>query len=207
MTDCGETDLTTASPAVNAMSSSPSFKRFRMEIDLRRTLPRAELPPGYVWAGWHASLCEEHAAAKYSSFQGEPDSELFFCLSHLEGCRSLMTDIATHPSFIPQATWLIRFVANEFTGPIPVGTIQGLLGSRYCGAIQNIGVCPLHRGAGLGRGLMLKSLAGFQATGMRRVSLEVTADNVRAVGLYHSLGFKTIKSSYRAAPQPVTCTG
>ncbi len=178
------------------------FKRFRMEIDLRRTLPRAELPKGYVWSGWHPSLCEQHAEAKYHSFNGEPDTELFPCLGVLDGCRNLMHDIAHHPSFVPQATWLIRFVANEFTGPIPVGTVQGLQSTRHAGAIQNIGICRLHRGAGLGRALLLKSLAGFQAVGIQRVALEVTADNQRAIQLYHSLGFKTVKTSYRSLETP-----
>ena len=173
------------------------FKRFRMEIDLRRSLPRAELPTGYVWSGWHPSLCEQHATAKYHSFNGELDTELFPCLGVLDGCRNLMQEIAKHPSFLPQVTWLVRFVANEFTGPIPVGTVQGLQSTRQSGAIQNIGVCRLHRGAGLGRALMLKSLSGFQASGIHRVSLEVTAGNERAIQLYHSLGFKTIKTSYR----------
>ncbi len=173
------------------------FKRFRMEIDLRRSMPRAELPPGYVWSGWHKSLCEQHATAKYHSFNGELDTELFPCLGILDGCRNLMQEIAQHPSFLPQATWLIRFVGNDFTGPIPVGTVQGLQSTRHAGAIQNIGVCRLHRGAGLGRALLLKSLSGFQANGIQRVALEVTAENARAVQLYQSLGFKTIKTSYR----------
>lgn len=175
------------------------FKRFRMEVDLRRSMPRAELPKGYVWSGWHTSLCEQHATAKFHSFQGERDTELFPCLGVLDGCRDLMKEIAQHPSFVPQATWLIRFVANEFTGPIPVATVQGLQSTRYFGAIQNIGVCRLHRGAGLGRALLLKSLAGFQAAGMQRVSLEVTAENTPAVNLYQSVGFKVVKTSYRPA--------
>lgn len=175
------------------------FKRFRMEVDLRRSMPRAELPKGYVWSGWHPSLSEQHATAKFHSFQGERDTELFPCLGVLDGCRDLMKEIAQHPSFIPQATWLIRFVANEFTGPIPVATVQGLQSTRYFGAIQNIGVCRLHRGAGLGRALLLKSLAGFQAAGMQRASLEVTAENTPAVLLYQSVGFKVVKTSYRPA--------
>lgn len=178
--------------------STVHFKRFRMEVDLRRVLPCAELPSGYVWSGWHLSLCDQHASAKYHSFNGEPDIELFPCLGVLEGCRNLMREIAHHAAFLPQATWLIRFVANEFTGPIPIGTVQGLQSSHHAGAIQNIGVCRLHRGAGLGRALLLKSLAGFQAAGMQRVSLEVTAENTRAVQLYQSLGFQTVKTSYRS---------
>ena len=182
--------------------STSHFKRYRMEVDLRRTLPRAELPTGYVWSGWHPSLCEQHADAKYHSFSGEQDTELFPSLGVLDGCRNQMQDIAKHPSFLPQATWLIRFVANQFTGPIPVGTVQGLQGTRHSGAIQNIGVCRLHRGAGLGRALMLKSLAGFQSVGIQRVALEVTAENRRAIDLYNSIGFRVTKTTYRTLETP-----
>lgn len=178
------------------------FKRFRMQVDLRRSLPIAELPTGYVWSGWHPSLCAQHADAKFQSFAGEIDSELFPCLGIPDGCRNLMQEIAVHPSFLPQATWLVRFVGNDFTGPIPVGTIQGLRSSRHAGAIQNIGVCPLHRGAGLGKALLLKSLAGFQASGIARVSLEVTAENLRAIKMYQSVGFYTIKTTYRTVESP-----
>lgn len=178
------------------------FKRFRMQIDLRRVLPRPELPNGYVWSGWHPSLCQQHADAKYHSFAGELDSELFPCLGIAEGCRNLMKEIADHPGFVPQATWLVRFVGNDFVGPIPVGTIQGLQSSRHSGAIQNIGVCPIHRGAGLGKALLVKSLSGFQAAGMSRVTLEVTAENERALRMYQSVGFQTIKTSFRSVETP-----
>ena len=64
------------------------FKRFRMEIDLKRTrISQPQLPQGYFWVGWHPALLERHASAKYESFRVEIDSKVFPCLGNVEGCR------------------------------------------------------------------------------------------------------------------------
>ncbi|MCA9071315.1 MAG: GNAT family N-acetyltransferase, partial [Planctomycetaceae bacterium] len=68
--------------------------------------------------------------------------------------------------------------------------------------VQNVGVIPEHRGLGLGRALVLRSLEGFRSTGLKRVYLEVTADNKQAVTLYQSIGFKLTRTLYKAVPTP-----
>ena len=70
------------------------------------------------------------------------------------------------------------------------------------GAVQNVGVAPEHRGCGLGRALILRSLAGFQATEVPRVYLEVTACNLAAVQLYRSVGFRLARTTYKAVERP-----
>ncbi len=181
------------------------FKRYRMEFDFRRqTVPDATLPEGYVWVAWHPSLSDAHAHVKFRSFRGELDTQVFPCLRDLPGCRKLMSDIASHDGFVPQATWLIRFIGNEFHGPLLCGTIQGLKRSRWLGAVQNVGVIPEHRGLGLGRALLLKALAGFEDARLQRVYLEVTASNDAAVQLYRQVGFRLLKTSYREVETPRT---
>jgi ribosomal protein S18 acetylase RimI-like enzyme len=69
------------------------------------------------------------------------------------------------------------------------------------GAIQNIGIVPGHRGLGLGTALLLQSLHGFRASGAMQVYLEVTADNSRAVRLYQRLGFRKMKTLYKAVDE------
>ncbi len=78
------------------------------------------------------------------------------------------------------------------------GTIQGIGDDLACGCIQNLGVIPGHRGAGLGRALLLKSLEGFWQAGYAVASLEVTAQNVLALDLYRKLGFRRVKTVYKA---------
>ncbi|SFI44705.1 GNAT family N-acetyltransferase [Planctomicrobium piriforme] len=180
------------------------FKRYRMELDFRQTdIPRAKLPPGYAWGAWSVRLLRQHAAVKCASFRQEMDRHLFPALGSVPGCEDLMRSIASHPGFLPQSTWLITFTGNDFTGPLPCGTVQGLYHSTTLGSIQNVGIMPEHRGFGLGRALVLKALRGFRAYGLCRVYLDVTADNLPAVDLYRSVGFRCISTTYRELPVPI----
>ena len=82
-------------------------------------------------------------------------------------------------------------------------TVQGVRERSGLGAIQNLGVTPLHRGRGLGSALLLQALRGFQRAGLGRAFLEVTAQNDAAVRLYRRLGFRRRKTIYKlveAAP-------
>lgn len=180
------------------------YKRFRMEIDLNRVrLGEAALPEGYEWVAWQLSLLERHALAKFESFRAEIDSDVFPCLGDPLGCRALMSDIAQRATFVPASTWLIscQIAPGQWED---CGTIQGVIQTGQWGAVQNVGVAPEHRGKGLGRALILKSLAGFQATGVPRVYLEVTARNTAAVQLYRSVGFRLARTTYKAVDRPTT---
>ena len=181
------------------------FRRYRMEIRCGDAPPPPVLPPGYRFVRWDADLLDRHAAVKCESFRGELDANVFPCLGDYPGCRRLMADIAGQPSFVPGATWLItrRTLPDDVFADC--GTIQGLAASAALGAIQNVGVAPDARGLGIGRALVLKALHGFRAAGMRRVYLEVTAGNAPAVELYRSVGFRVIRTMYKAAPDaPLT---
>ncbi|MGH7128141.1 MAG: GNAT family N-acetyltransferase [Planctomycetaceae bacterium] len=207
------------------------FRRYRMEFDLAQTpLPPARLPPGYRWERWQPMLLERHARVKYGSFQGEVDAQVFQCLGNLNGCRHLMHEIITQRNFVPAATWLITcpdpsranltdIPASTFTDAtdgavglaapprpktalsVDCGTIQGMMQTRVLGAVQNVGILPEHRGLGLGRALVAKALHGFKREGVRRVYLEVTADNAPAVGLYRAVGFRLVRTMYKAVEE------
>ena len=175
------------------------YRRFRMEIEFAAVrLPKPLLPDGYVWTPWHASLLDRHAAVKYDSFRSGIDARVFACLGDLAGCRRLMGEITRQRNFVPRATWLITRAPVVSDRPLDCGTIQGMTANPALGAIQNVGVVPEHRGQGLGRALVLKSLHGFRRGGVKRVYLEVTADNTTAVELYRSLGFRLLRTMYKA---------
>jgi GNAT superfamily N-acetyltransferase len=175
------------------------FKRFRMEIDLvGRTFVCPPVPQGYYLVPWQDSLLDAHAETKYHSFREEIDANVFPCLGEATGCHRLMSEIRQKDGFLPGATWL---VAHEARGPEGIeycGTIQGVRDHSGLGAVQNLGVTPEHRGLGLGSVLMLKSLQGFQAAGLRRTFLEVTAQNEGAIRLYQRLGFNKARTVYKA---------
>ena len=175
------------------------FKRFRMEIDLQRRLPGAPpLPTGYDWLGWDPALLQVHAQTKFLSFRSEIDANVFPCLGDQAGCLRLMGEITGREGFLPCATWLAVFRPQPGASAVYCGTIQGLRDPAGFGAVQNLGVVPGHRGFGLGRSLLIKSLIGFRDAGLCRAFLEVTAQNASAIRLYHELGFRKARTLYKA---------
>ncbi len=179
----------------NAVATLPVsyFKRYKMEIDLDG-LPLPTWPQGFQAVAWRADLLETHADVLARSFHAEIDALVFPSLGSRAGCISLMSEIARRRAFIPEATWLA-------VGPDgPCGTIQALRERGVLGAIQNIGIVPAWRGRGLGRALLLQSLAGMFQTGLGRALLEVTAHNESAVRLYRALGFRRCRVVYKAIP-------
>ncbi len=175
------------------------FKRYRMEIDLSgRDFVPPPLGPGYRFLPWDDSLLDACAKAKYLCFREELDANVFPCLGDLEGCRRLMREIRKKAGFLPEATWLVAYQPNPRGRADLCGTIQGVRDRRGLGAIQNVGITPAHRGAGLGTNLLFRSLEGFRKAGLLRVYLEVTAENSAAIRLYLRLGFQVTKTVYKA---------
>jgi ribosomal protein S18 acetylase RimI-like enzyme len=168
------------------------YKRFRMEVDLDGSLPPPELPWPYRFVAWREGLLDHHAEVKYLSFRDELDAEVFPCLGDRYGCQRLMREIRRKAGFLPGATWLVACPEGY------CGTIQGVMDRGPIGAIQNVGVVPSCRGLGLGRALVLQALDGFYRSGLRRVYLEVTAENGHAVRLYREAGFRRAKILYKA---------
>lgn len=176
------------------------FKRYRMEFDL--TAPMFEPPPfpnGYSFLSWDESLLELHADTKYRCFSHEIDSNVFPCLGEEEGCLRLMTEIARRDGFLEEATWLIQYHRPGSPHLEFCGTIQGIEDSNGLGSIQNVGITPGHRGCGLGSWLLFNALNGFRDAGLTRAWLEVTAKNSGAIRLYERLGFRKVKTVYKAA--------
>jgi GNAT superfamily N-acetyltransferase len=176
------------------------FKRYRMEFDLA-DIPSAvpPLPAGYDCLPWNDDLLDAHAEVKYHSFRFELDANVFPCLGERDGCRRLMSDIACRGGFVPEATWLLAHVRPGLSRPEYCGTIQGITDGGRFGSIQNVGILVPHRGLGLGTCLLYRALDGFRRAGLDRAYLEVTAQNTGAIRLYHRVGFRTVKTVYKAA--------
>lgn len=175
------------------------FKRFRMEYDLRQPLFEAgELPTGYLLLSWADNLLDAHSDTKYRSFRCEIDANVFPCLGDQDGCHRLMREIANRHGFLPGATWLLGCQLPGQRRFEYCGTIQGIVDRRNFGSIQNLGITPEHRQKGLGTHLLRQALLGFREAGLDLASLEVTAQNTGALRLYSRLGFKTVKTVYKA---------
>ena len=174
------------------MTGITYLKRFKMEADLRGVPPVRPLPEGYFWVPWSADLMELHAEVHYQCFCRELDTTLFPSFGDLWGCKHLLREICQKPGFLPEATWLVAYEEGC------CGTVQSVVNALGQGSIQNLGVAPDYRGQGLGEGLLLQALHGFKRRGLERVCLEVTAENVSAVRLYQRLGFRRMKTMYKA---------
>jgi ribosomal protein S18 acetylase RimI-like enzyme len=82
-----------------------------------------------------------------------------------------------------------------YDGERPIGVAICLVGfSSFRGKplvnIHDIAVSPEFRGSGVGRKLLAAVEADARQLGCCKVTLEVRSDNVRAQGLYRSVGFK-----------------
>jgi GNAT superfamily N-acetyltransferase len=169
-----------------------------MEIGLstrRGAVP--PLPDGYRLFAWEPTLLGAHAETKYRSFRAEIDANVFPCLGDLHGCYRLMQEISQKDGFLPASTWLVAFDDPEGHREY-CGTIQGIEDRTGLGAIQNLGITPMHRSRGLGSILMFHALEGFRRAGLQRAFLEVTAQNEGAIRLYRRLGFAKIRTVYKA---------
>lgn len=176
------------------------FKRFRMEIDLGQAMPKpAELPPGYELISWRPDLLEAHAETKYQSFRTEIDANVFPCLGDREGCLRLMREISRKEGFLPVSTWLARYQGPTMREAEYCGTVQGICDRQGQGAIQNLGITAEHRGRRIGSRLLHAALEGFQRAGLRHAYLEVTAHNAGAIRLYQRVGFRKVRTVYKAA--------
>lgn len=173
------------------------FKRYRMEVDLRRPWSPPPLPVGFRYGPWGKGRVEDHVEVMLSSFSGEIDADVFHCLGDPVGCSELMHDIARRPGFMPESTWLVEHHGSDGSHEI-CAAIQGVRVTPRYGGIQNVGVAPWRRGLGLGKALVQAALFGFQAVGLQRAFLEVTAENAPALRLYESLGFRRTKTLYKA---------
>ena len=175
------------------------FRRYRLRDDLREgPLAEFETPVNYLLEPWSPRLLEDHAMAKYRSFQSEMDSNVFACLGDEDGCAKLMKEISCRQGFVPSATWLARFTDPETGAVENCGTIQGITDQVDVGSIQNIGIVPNHRSRGLGRCLLNQSLLGFAKVGIKFVTLEVTSHNTGALRLYEKMGFRIIRTVYKS---------
>ncbi|MCA9236007.1 MAG: GNAT family N-acetyltransferase [Planctomycetales bacterium] len=175
------------------------YKRFRMELDLYRwSRPTGMSCPDYRLLSWSPALVDQHGEVKYFSFRDELDAVVFPCLGQMASCIRLMQEISDKDGFVPEATWLAEYVGAGPRLTEYCGTIQAIRISRAKANLQNVGVTPLHRGRGVAKLLLAAALTGLQQVGVTRVGLEVTAENHQAVGLYRRMGFRAVKTLYKA---------
>jgi ribosomal protein S18 acetylase RimI-like enzyme len=77
--------------------------------------------------------------------------------------------------------------ANEY-----VGSILVYLDEEGRGITDDVMVLPAWRGQNIAKGLIREGLNYFQGNGVSEVRLEVLIDNIPAVSVYESMGFRSV---------------
>ena len=168
-----------------------------MVFDFTKTVAvLPQLPTGFWFAEWSASLITPHADVLHRSFRNDSDGAVFTTFRQYNHCYRLIDTLAESFMFLPGATLLIAYGDPEGLFEY-VANIQGLKLSDEVGAIQNVAVLPEYRRRGIGLALVLGALQGFQRAGVQRVTLEATSDNLPAINLYQRIGFTSFRVYFR----------
>jgi ribosomal protein S18 acetylase RimI-like enzyme len=83
----------------------------------------------------------------------------------------------------------------------PIGWVVGRGFPDGRGWVDQIAVARSARGLGLGRALLLHSLAELRSEGATSLALGVQANNENAIGLYRAVGFE-IEREWRVYSRP-----
>ena len=177
-------------------------KRVLMAFDLDGSrLESPALPKSFFWKEWNPSLVSEHARVVFEAFSVDVDARVFPTYRQLAACEHLVDATSSASSFAPEATWAI--CARGFPTPDKdecgaecCAAVQCLWKRESIGEIKNVSVRPSARRRGLGKALVLKALESFERIGAKRIVLEVTAENVGALLMYSSIGFRPLRYFY-----------
>lgn len=164
--------------------------RLRMQLELSGWWESAPLPAGYKMAPWNIRYLDEAAEVVYHANAGTLDAKLYasFFGASAQQCRHGMLTILAgcYGPLLQQATWCLLRDHRL------VGINLVIKNDPDQASILELSVHPDEQGKGLGRALMVRSLAELKHEGYERVELAVTRQNTRALALYASLGFQTI---------------
>jgi ribosomal protein S18 acetylase RimI-like enzyme len=168
-----------------------------MVFDFTKTpLVPPQLPAGYWFVPWSKNLTEAHGNVLHRSFQDDIDGTIFTTFQQVNRCVSLIEMVAQSPSFLPETSLMTATGTPDGLCEY-VATIQGLKLSDEIGAVQNVGVLSDYRQQGIGTNLVRAALQAFQNAGLKKVTLEATAENVPAMRMYSGIGFTTFNTYLR----------
>ena len=105
---------------------------------------------------------------------------------HPEPFDRWLEEHASSPSYDP-TLWLLAL-----DGGVPIGALVARAGDDG-GWVDWLAVLASHRGRGIGTALLRRSFASFAARGLRRVLLNVDAENVTgATAVYERVGMRVV---------------
>ena len=158
------------------------FTHRRSSFDLQRGIDPPPAPavwPSGIAVARYRPGEDDHAVHRLVYVDAAWDEVPGHTLRSLEAWRSMLT-----PEY---RGWVARRDGR------PVGWVAGRVFSDGRGWIQQLAVARSARGRGLGRALLLHSLAELRSRGATSLALGVEAANENAIGLYRDLGFEVAR--------------
>jgi mycothiol synthase len=180
-------------PSASALALSLGFERYRVLLQLRRSLhapvPAPELPAGVQIRPFEPGVDDEiWVAVNARAFAALPDQG-----------RWTLTDLRvrmTEPWFDPAGflmAWrdgqLLGFHWTKVHGTLRTSAPTDDHDHDPIGEVYVLGVDPSAQGLGLGGALTLAGLRYLRGRGLEQVMLYVDESNPRAVDLYQHIGF------------------
>jgi len=151
---------------------------------MRCDLPLAahhHVPPGFTTRPFRPGVDdEEWLSVNARAFAGHPEQG--------EWTQAELAARLAEPWFDSEG-FLIHEIEGRIAGYCWTKTHRSI--PPY-GEIYVIGVDPAHHGKGLGRALTIAGFARLSSLGLRHGVLYVAGDNAAAIGLYESLGMRTV---------------
>jgi ribosomal protein S18 acetylase RimI-like enzyme len=157
------------------------YHMLNMRRDLEQPISDLALPPGFVVR--HVGGEAEWAARVETHREVWHPSKVT-----LEAYRRLRAA----PGYIPE----LDLVAVAPDGAFASYCICWLDLANRTGEFEPVGTRPAFRGQGIGKAVMLEGLRRLKAHGARTAIVYSVGDNRASVGLYESVGFKTIAKHY-----------
>ncbi len=170
-----------AAAMATARGLRPVQHNWHMQIDLDEPIAPTQDPPGITIGGIEPpdDLRAVHSILE-SAFAEDP-------ADHPEPFDRWLEEHVTSPSYDP-SLWLL---ARD--GDVPVGALSASIGDG--GWVDWLAVLASHRGRGIGLALLRRSFATFAERGMRRVMVNVDAENVTgATAVYERAGMRVVNA-------------
>ncbi len=155
----------------------------------------ADVPPlasGLRLERWNERQMAQVADLIHLAYANHVDGEINDQYRSRAGAMKFLKNIVMMPGcgqFEAQASFVLREVASEHI----VAVVLTSMVAPGVGHTTQVCVLPGFQGHGLGRRLMLESLAALRKLKANELSLTVTSANLGAVHLYDDLGFRVVK--------------
>ena len=209
---------------LDALAAVPGISRVESQLMLTNALPHnrpirayerilmarpasAQTPPAagfFRLEPWHDRHFEAAAAIASQAYAGHIDAQFNDHYRNKEEATRSLRNLVNFPgsaSFCPPAS----FIAFDPAAGQPAGIVLSSFIAPEVAHIAEICVAPYARHAGLGRQLLLRSIAALHNEHARRISLAVTATSETALRLYQRCGFTEIRRFYACLWESASC--